>query len=62
MQEGGGLQVKPRTENGRDSMLKAGVRAAMDCAVEGSRGLLDGAEPGRFVSGLAHDLGKRTKR
>lgn len=43
-------------------MLKAGVRAAMDCAVEGSRGLLDGAEPGRFVSGLAHDLGKRTKR
>lgn len=56
-QEGGGLQVKPRTENGRDAMLRTGVRASMESAMEGSRGLLTGVEPARFVSGLAHDLG-----
>lgn len=60
-QEGGGLQVKPRTENGRDAMLRTGVRASMESAMEGSRGLLTGVEPARFVSGLAHDLGEESR-
>ena len=58
-QEGGGLQVTPRTESGRDAMLRAGVRAAMECAMEGNWALLDGQEPARFACGLAHALGER---
>lgn len=54
--EGGGLTVKPATENGRDSMFRAGVKSAIECAQEGSTSLLSGYRPANFVSGLAHDL------
>ncbi|KAL4429558.1 hypothetical protein ABPG77_008607 [Micractinium sp. CCAP 211/92] len=56
-QEAGGYQVKPRTESGRDAMLRTGVRAALAAAQEGSFSLLGGDQPNKFVCGLAHDLG-----
>lgn len=40
-------QVKPRTESGRDAMLRAGVRAAMAAAQEGSLSLLGGDQPNK---------------
>lgn len=62
--EGGGLQVKPRTENGRDAMLRAGVKYALELSysVENPASNLGGYEPGRFISGLATDLGMPEKR
>jgi hypothetical protein len=56
--DGGGLKVKPRTENGRDAMLRAGVKYALELSysVEKPAPTLGGFEPGRFVSGLATTL------
>ncbi|KAI3435813.1 hypothetical protein D9Q98_001871 [Chlorella vulgaris] len=61
-QEAGGYQVKARTESGRDSMLRAGVRAAISAAQEAAYSLLGGDMPAKFVCGLAHDLGVPDKR
>jgi hypothetical protein len=55
-QEGGGLSVKPATESGRNSMFRAGVLAAIQCAQEGSNTMLSAYDPAGFVSGLASDL------
>lgn len=55
-QEGGGLSVKPATESGRNSMFRAGVLAAIQCAQEGSTAMLSAYDPAGFVSGLASDL------
>lgn len=43
-------QVKPRTESGRDAMLRAGVRAALASAQEGSLSLLGGDQPNKWVA------------
>jgi hypothetical protein len=58
--EGGGLAVRAATESGRDSMLRAAVRAGVEASQRG--GDLGGTEPGRFVSGLARDLGVPDRR
>ena len=46
------LQVKPRTESGRDSMLRAGLSAALSAAQEGRNSLLGGDEPTRLAGRL----------
>ncbi|PSC68311.1 hypothetical protein C2E20_8034 [Micractinium conductrix] len=61
-QEAGGYQVKPRTESGRDAMLRAAVAAAMAAGQEGSFAMLGGDHPAKFVCGLAHDLGVPEQR
>lgn len=56
--EGGGITVRPHTESGRDAMLRAAVKYSIQQASQGRIGLeLAGYEPGRFISGLATDLG-----
>ena len=55
--DGGGLQVRPSTESGRDSMLRAAVKSALE-----NPRALGHWEPARFISGLAHDLGIPDKR
>jgi hypothetical protein len=56
--EGGGITVRPHTESGRDAMLRAAVKYSILQASQGRIGLdLAGYEPGRFISGLATDLG-----
>ena len=61
--EAGGAQVRPPTENGRDSIFRAVVRFALQAALRPSPASdLGGYEPGRFVSGLAHDLTVPSKR
>lgn len=61
--EGGGIQVRPPTESGRDSIFRAAVRFAQQAALRQSPANdLGGYEPGRFVSGLANDLTVPAKR
>lgn len=61
--EGAGLQVKVSTEGGRDSLLRAAIRYAMEAALRFSPvSELGGYEPGRLVSGLATDLDVPIKR
>ena len=55
--DAGGIQVRPSTESGRDSMIRASVQAALE-----RPGELGTWEPARFVSGLAMDLGVPEKR
>ena len=42
----------------RDSIFRAAADAAANCAAE-QNNQLGGQAPGRFLSGLAHDLGKK---
>ena len=61
--EGAGLQVRVPTEGGRDSLLKATIRYAMDAALKDSpMSELGGYEPGQLVSGVACDLNVPMKR
>jgi hypothetical protein len=61
--EGGGISIKPSTESGRDAILRAGVRFAMQAALRPNPSSdLGGYEPGRFISGLAGDLTVPSKR
>lgn len=61
--EGGGISVKPSTESGRDAILRAGVRFAMQASLRPNPSNdLGGYEPGRFISGLAGDLTVPSKR
>lgn len=62
--QAGGLQVRAHTESGRDAILRAAVRAAINASLRSSNpaSALGGYEPGRFVSGLAHDLAVPDKR
>ena len=54
-----GAVVKAQTPSGGDAIFRAGVEAAVLAAMEPGQGAsLGGASPPRFVSGLAHDLGK----
>ena len=53
-----GVTVQPRTEGGRDALLRTGVEAAASAAMShGAAARLGTAAPGRFVAGLARDLG-----
>lgn len=40
-------QVKPRTESGRDAMLRAGVKAAISAGQEGLFSMLGGDHPAK---------------
>jgi hypothetical protein len=61
--EGGGITIKPSTESGRDAILRAGVRFAMQASLRPNPSSdLGGYEPGRFISGLAGDLTVPSKR
>jgi hypothetical protein len=55
---GGGLTVTTSTQSGRDSMLRMAVKHSL----ENPKSALGGYEPGRFVSGLATDLGVPDER
>jgi len=61
--EGGGITIKPRTESGRDAILRTGIRYAIQASLRPNPSSdLGGYEPGRFVSGLAGDLAVPSKR
>ena len=54
-----GAVVKAQTPSGGDAIFRAGVEAAVSAAMEPGQGAsLGGVSAPRFVSGLAHDLGK----
>lgn len=61
---GGGLTVRASTESGRDAILRAAVRAGIEESLRSVNPAtaLGGYEPGRFVSGIASDLGVPEKR
>lgn len=56
-----GVVIVPNTMAGRDGMFAAGARAALDAAAEQNGSKIDGDVPERFVSELAHALGRVSK-
>jgi hypothetical protein len=59
-QEAGGYAVQPRTQQGRDAMLRAGVQAALAAAQDGAYSRLGGDAPARWVGrALSTGLGTR---